>query len=259
MSAPLLEACEVQAHHSNRPVLERASLSIKPGQLWAALGPNGAGKSTLLRCCLGLHPLSGGTLRLFGTQVDNWKRRELAQQLAWVPQTVEWMAGFTALELVLMGRSPHQGLWALPSPVDLRVVEALFEELELTALAARPVEQLSGGEQRLVLLARALAQEPKLLLLDEPTAFLDLRHQVAALACVRRRVDLGLGVLAVLHDVNLAAGFADHALLLRGGAVLASGPTSGVLSTLALEALYGVPMFAAEQQGQTLYFPRLPR
>lgn len=254
----LLSASGLRAGYGQREVLRGVDLTVSRGELVVVLGPNGAGKSTLARACLGLLPLGAGEVFLAGQPLARWSRRELARLAAWVPQSAEVGSGFSALELVLMGRSPRLGWWGLPSRADLERARAALSELALAHLESRSLAELSGGERRLVWLARALAQEPDLLVLDEPTAFLDLRHQLEALVRVRARVRQGLGALVVLHDLNLAAMFADRAVLLKEGAVLAAGPASEVLQTGKLEELFEVPM-ASEQAagGQRLFAPRL--
>jgi iron complex transport system ATP-binding protein len=255
---PLLEASDVHAAFGDRPVLRGMALSVASGELWVVLGPNGAGKSTLLRTLLGLHPASGGRIEVLGRPLGNWRRPELARVLAWVPQVFEPAFGFSGLELVTMGRSPHLGLWGLPSEADLSRARMCMEEMGIAALASRPANAMSGGEQRLLLLARAFVQEPRLLFLDEPIAFLDLRHQVEALRALKLRTQRGLGAVAVLHDVNLAAAFADRVLLLEQGRVLASGVGREVLTAPMLERLYGVAMIqVAGADGQPLFAPRL--
>ncbi|MGZ3444966.1 MAG: ABC transporter ATP-binding protein, partial [Myxococcaceae bacterium] len=194
-----LETSVLSVGYGRCPVVSELSLTVAPGTLWAVLGPNGAGKSTLLRTVLGLVPPLTGAMRLFGTPLERWERRGLARRVAWVPQTFDGESGFTGLELALMGRSPHQGGWGLPGPRDLAVARAVLAELGVSHLAGRVVSRLSGGERRLLLVARALAQEPDLLLLDEPTAFLDLQHQAQVLERVRARVRGGLAAIAVLH------------------------------------------------------------
>jgi iron complex transport system ATP-binding protein len=238
-------------------VLRGVDFSVRARELWAVLGPNGTGKSTLLRGVLGVLPWTRGGVRLLGKERPEWEARALARSVAWVPQTFEPAEGFSGLELVLMGRSPHLGLWGLSSERDVALARAVLEELGVGYLADRSAEALSGGERRMLLLARGLVQQPSLLLLDEPTAFLDVAHQVGALARVRARVDAGLGAVAVLHDVNLAAAFATHALLLRDGQVLAQGPVDTVLERERLEALYGLPMEMAQApSGARLFAPR---
>ncbi|HYO54756.1 ABC transporter ATP-binding protein, partial [Archangium sp.] len=205
----------------------------------------------------GVLPWTRGGVRLLDRERSEWQPRELARRVAWVPQTFEPAEGFSGLELVLMGRSPHLGLWGLTSESDEVLARAVLEELGVAYLGERSCEAMSGGERRMLLLARGLVQQPKLLLLDEPTAFLDVAHQVGALERVRARVDAGLGAVAVLHDVNLAAAFATHVLLLREGHVLAQGPAPDVLQRERLEALYGVPMeVASAPSGARLFAPR---
>ncbi len=256
---PLLVTRELTAGYGPSPVLRGVDCAVRAGELWAVLGPNGTGKSTLLRAILGGTPWARGEVRLLGQERAAWEPRALARKVAWVPQTFEASEGFLGLELVLMGRSPHLGLWGLTSERDVALARGVMEELDVAHLAERPAEALSGGERRMLLLARGLVQAPELLLLDEPTAFLDVAHQVGTLARVRARVDAGLGAVAVLHDVNLAAAFATHVLLLREGGVLAQGPVDAVLERERLEALYGLPMeMAVAPSGARLFAPRAP-
>ena len=255
-----LETEGLSVGHGASPVLSGVSLRVAPGELWAVLGPNGSGKSTLLRTVLGLLPPLAGTVSLLGTELDGWRRPTLARRVAWVPQTFDADGGFTGLELVLMGRTPHQGGWGLPGPRDLAVARSALAELGIAHLAARVVSRLSGGERRLLLVARALAQEPELLLLDEPTAFLDLQHQAAVLERMRARSRDGLACIAVLHDPNLAAAFADQVLLLRDGRVLGQGPSSELLDADRLGRLYGVGLAEARtEDGHRLFAPRSAR
>lgn len=253
-----LEATGVRAAYGAREVVHGVDLRVAAGELWVILGPNGAGKSTFLRALMGLHPASGGSVKLFGRELATWHRQELARKVAWVPQLFEPAFGFSGLEVVAMGRSPHLGLFGLPSTSDLTRARTLMEEVGIADLADRPSTALSGGEQRLLLLARSFLQAPELLFLDEPTAFLDLRHQVEMLERVRLRTKgNGLAAVAVLHDVNLAAAFADRVLLLRDGQALAAGAAREVLTSATLEALYQVPMTAVVAEGgQTLFAPR---
>ena len=240
-------------------MLNGVDCTVRARELWAVLGPNGTGKSTLLRGVLGGLPWTRGGIRLLGRERAEWEARALAQHVAWVPQGFEPAEGFSGLELVLMGRSPHLGLWGLTSASDEALARGVLEELGVAYLAERSCEAMSGGERRMLLLARGLVQQPRLLLLDEPTAFLDVAHQVGTLDRVRARVNAGLGAVAVLHDVNLAAAFATHVLLLRDGKVLAQGPASAVLEQAALEALYGLPMETAQApSGARLFAPRAP-
>jgi iron complex transport system ATP-binding protein len=259
MSAAL-SARSLAVGYGGRPVASGITLDVQPGTLWAVLGPNGSGKSTLLRTVLGLLPPVQGDVLLFGQPSPAWERRRLARRVAWVPQSFLAEAGFTGLELVLMGRAPHLGVWGLPSEHDVQLAREALAELDVSHLAGRSTRELSGGERRLLLLARALAQGPELLLLDEPTAFLDLRHQVHVLERVRARVDRGLAAVAVLHDANLAASVADSVLLLREGGVLGRGPAREWLSAERLASLYGLPMVETRSaNGARAFAPRWTR
>jgi iron complex transport system ATP-binding protein len=256
----VLVAEELAVGHRGVAVASGIGFELRPGSFSVVLGPNGAGKSTLLRTLLGWLPPLAGRLALFGQPPRAWGRSALARRVAWVPQTFEPDGGFTGLELVLMGRTPHLGAWGLPSERDVQLARSALEELGIAHLARRKTAELSGGERRLLLLARALAQGPELLLLDEPTAFLDLKHQVQVLQRVRARVDSGLTAVAVLHDANLAASVADHVLLLRDGGVLGQGPARAWLTAERLASLYGLPMVeAVAADGARAFAPRWTR
>jgi iron complex transport system ATP-binding protein len=257
VSSPLLEAENVSVSHSGRDVVRDVCLTVRPGELWAVLGPNGAGKSTFLRACAALRPVSNGHIRVKDRVLSEWDRNALAREVAWLSQSSEEAWGFRGLEYVLLGRAPHQSAWAVPSDNDVARAMAALEEVGLRHLAGRNVTQCSGGERRLLAVARAFVQESPLLLLDEPTAFLDLRHQVELLRRVRARVVRGAGALVILHDVNLAWAFANKALLMRDGQVLARGDADTVLTAAHLERLYGVSVREASNQGQRFFAPEL--
>ncbi len=254
--SPLVEVQQVSAGYPGRPdTVKAVSFAVGPGELWALLGPNGAGKSTLVRAVLGLLP-ARGVIRLSG---KSWgaDSAALRREVAWVPQVPSESAEFSALELVLMGRAPHQSAWALPSAADVASADAALAQLGVSHLRDRPVQQASGGERRLVWLARAFVQSPKVLVLDEPTAFLDIAFQQRVLHAVKEWVDQvpGRAVLAVLHDVNHAVAFATHAALLKDGALISQGPVEATLTAPALSALYGVALQAAEFNGQPHFLP----
>jgi iron complex transport system ATP-binding protein len=249
----LLELQSVSAGYGATPVVSGVSLTIEPGQAWVVLGPNGAGKSTLIRAVMGLLPARAGAVSVCGQALTSLSARALAQLVAWVPQTMDDDTGFTGLELVLMGRAPHLSAWSVAGTSDETRALAVMQSLGVEHLAARPLSEVSGGERRRVWLARALVQAPQLLVLDEPTAFLDVRHQVETLRVVKDRLSSGLGVLAVLHDVNLAQHVATHALLLKNGAPVAQGPVAEVLTAERLTALFDI-----EMQRTETFAPRFP-
>jgi iron complex transport system ATP-binding protein len=250
----LLELEHVDAGYGQTPVLQGVDLRVEPGEAWVVLGPNGAGKSTLVRVVMGLVPLRGGRARVADVTLPA-EPAPLARAVAWVQQVTDDDTGFSGLEVALMGCAPRLGTWGLPSSADTALALAALTEMDVAHLAHRPLSEVSGGERRRVWLARALVQQPRLLVLDEPTAFLDVRHQVETLRAVRARVERGLGALVVLHDVNLATHIATHALLLKQGRVLAAGPVREVLDAQRLSALYDIRM-ERPQAGDGVFVPR---
>ena len=231
-------------------VLSSLDARVLPGEMVGLVGPNGAGKSTLLRLAARLLDPPADSIRLLGKAIEEWPRHELARVEAMVPQDTFSPFAFTVEELVLMGRAPHLGPLGLEGPRDVAMVEKLLVELDLEHLARRPIDRLSGGERQRAFIARALAQEPRLLLCDEPAAHLDLRHQSRLFDDLRARIDgEGLSVLVVLHDLNLAAATCDRLLLLREGRIVASGAPKEVLSAEVLEAAYGGPVIVGDDPG----------
>lgn len=229
-----------------RPVLSAVAFSVREGERIALVGPNGAGKTTLLRAVAGLIP-HAGRLALRGRPVAQWPARERAREVALVRQQVELAVDFTTEEIVALGRAPHLG-WTERLRADDRArVDGALDAVDLSALARRPVTQLSGGEQQRVALAQALAQDAPLLLLDEPTAHLDVRHQLDLLDRLRALSDAGKTVIAALHDLGRAARFADRLWVLSGGTLAADGPPAQVLTPALLHDVFGVD---AEVEGQ---------
>jgi len=243
---PLLEVQGASYSYGSRPAVEEVSFLARAGELVALVGPNGAGKSTLLRLSAGLFAPRSGTVRVGGLEAHTAPRRALARVCALVPQEPRAPWPFTVREAVMMGRAPHQGLLALPGPLDRGAVEGALAACDLTSVADRRLDELSGGERRRVFFARALAQEPRVLLLDEPTAFLDLAHQVSAMEMARVAARAGLCVVAVLHDLNLAAAAADRLLVLSRGRVVADGPPGPVLTAERVREVWGLPVWRGE-------------
>jgi iron complex transport system ATP-binding protein len=238
----LLEADSLRFGHPGRTVGEDLSLALHAGQVVALLGPNGGGKTTLLKTLLGLLPAQGGVLRLDGRALHAWSLPERARRVGYVPQGQASTFGYSARQMVLLGRTAHLGLLARPGANDHAVADAALQRLGITHLAERSVHRMSGGERQLVLISRALAQQPRAVLLDEPTASLDFGNQGMVMRAIRALADQGLGVLFTTHDPNQALRCADTALLLREGRVLVSGPVAGVVTAENLRALYGAPV-----------------
>ncbi len=260
-SSVALSARELSAGYRNRPVLHRVSLEIGFGELVAIVGPNGAGKSTLLRLLAGTMAPWQGSIELLGKPLAAFDRRALARNVAMLGQDNAVAFPFTVLEVVLMGRAPHLAPFSFESPRDLAIARAALERLGLLELATRYVQELSGGERKRVVLARALAQQPKVALLDEPTAFLDLKH-VAEIFAVLRELCLhdGLAVLATLHDLNAAALYADRVFLLKDGATVASGPPEQVFTSETLCAVYDTDVYVGRNPvtGAPIILPGAP-
>jgi iron complex transport system ATP-binding protein len=238
-------------YHSGRCVLQDVSLQVAPGEVLALVGPNGVGKSTLLRLMAGLRRPWEGQLLLAGRDMALMSRREVARTVAVVPQEVHMPFPFTVRQVVELGRTPYVKPFALGGDHrDRTAVERALALLGLEGMAHRPFVELSGGERRRVIIAMALAQEPQLLLLDEPTAHLDIGHQVEVMGLLSRLAHEGLAVVAALHDLNLALRFAHRVALLHRGRLLAQGPPEEVLRPHLVSEVYGIPLRLLRQDGQ---------
>jgi iron complex transport system ATP-binding protein len=229
--------------YNSRLVLHNINLQVRGGEVVALVGPNGVGKSTLIRAVSGVTPIDAGKVLLGGVEVLRLSPAERARCIAVVPQAVSLPEAFTLAEIVLMGRTPHLPLWGAESKRDCEVAWRAMCRTAIESLADRRIDELSGGERQRVLIARALAQEPRVLLLDEATAHLDLKHQVAVLELVRSLArEHQLAVLATLHDLNQAALYADRVALLTGGELRAIGSPAEVLTPAHLSPAYGLPV-----------------
>ena len=240
----ILEAREITVRYgrATSAALERVSCAVAPGRLVAVAGPNGSGKTTLVRALTGLAPLEAGEVLVEGRPLERWSRGELARVLGVVPQREEIAFPLLVEETVLLGRYARLGPLAAPSRADRLAVQAALERCDVAGLARRPVDSLSGGEWQRVRLARALAQEPRALVLDEPTASLDVRHEMELLELVRRLVDGGMAGLVITHQLNLAARFADRMLLLDRGRMAAEGTPVEVLTRETLARVFEWPV-----------------
>ncbi|MFY9371256.1 MAG: ABC transporter ATP-binding protein [bacterium] len=236
-----------------KAILQGVSLTLHRGRFYAILGPNGAGKTTLLRALLGFIKPRVGQILINGHNISRLSCRELARHLALVPQEHRGVFPYTVREMVMMGRNPH--LNGKCREEDLLAVERALTRVGLETFAERNYLHLSGGEKQLVFIARALAQEAAFLLLDEPTSHLDYRNQQQVMSVIKAMTRQGTGVLAALHDPNLALQYADQAILLKGGQVLAAGPPREVLSAENLSELYGIGIEVSTAGGRPFVLP----
>lgn len=256
----MLQVNGLSVRYGERLALREISFAVQPGQILGVIGPNGAGKTTLIRALSGVLPLSAGAIYVNGVSLSALKPAERARQVAVVPQARNLPPAFTGWELALLGRTPHLNWLGQVSRSDEACVRQALERAQAADLATRRVGELSGGEQQRLLLARALAQEAPLLLLDEPTTHLDLQYQIGILEQIRQLARYeNMAVVVALHDLNLVGHYADEVLLLVHGELHASGTPSAVLRPELLGPVYGLPLQALQNpsSGQPVILPAI--
>ena len=245
-------------HGATEPVLRKIDFRAKEGEVTAVLGPNGSGKTTLFQCLLGIWKFQEGEVRLSGRSIKHLRRSEIARELSAVPQEHDPPFPYTCLDIVLMGRTAHVGIFSSPSRKDRDLSGSAMEALGIAHLAERPYTKVSGGERQMVLIARCLAQEAPAMLLDEPTAHLDFRNQITILKKVKNIVqDNGLVALMNLHDPNMALLFSDSVLLLNSGAVVAQGRPLEVITRQNLFQVYGLEVEFVSENGYRVICPKI--
>jgi iron complex transport system ATP-binding protein len=232
-----IEAHDVDWSAAGRLIVHGVDCRVEPGSLVGVIGPNGSGKSSFLRCLAGLRTADDGVILVQGDTLSSLGRREVARRLAFLDQEATGDLPLTVLEVVMLGRTPHKGLFDRDDDRDRAIAARALAATELTGFEDRAWTTLSGGERQRARIARAIAQEPSILLLDEPTNHLDVSHQLQVLRLVRR---LGLACLAALHDLNLAAMFCDSLIVLHEGRVVATGRPAEVLTAALVRDVYGV-------------------
>ncbi len=238
-----IEARHLRFRYGQQVVIDDVSLSLDSGEMLGVIGPNGSGKSTLLRLLSGVLAPASGEVRLHDRSLASYTRRQLGQAIAVVPQHTQIEFPFSVTEVVLMGRSPHLGGFAFEGDRDVHVARAAMRRTGVLDLAHRSIHELSGGERQRVILARALAQEADILLLDEPGAFLDIRHEVEIYDLLHDLQHEGRSIITVLHDLNLAALYCDRVALLKAGRLFRVGPPSAVITYAALTEVYETEVY----------------
>jgi len=237
----MLDIDQISVRYDGREVLRDVSFTVKPGKIVALLGANGAGKTTLIRATNGSVEIETGEIWMDGKTIRSLSRRETAKKIAVVAQENETKFPLTVLEFVLAGRFVHGGAFGWETDEDLRIAESVLDECDLTDFRDRFMNELSGGERQRVVLARALAVEAEILLLDEPTANIDLAHQALMFRLVRARCrEMNCSAIVITHDLNLAAEFADKIILLKNGEVHAQGEPREVLTSENLQSVFAV-------------------
>lgn len=235
-----IESSSVSIDRGGRRILHAADFSVGASQFVGIAGPNGSGKSTLLRALSGIWPASEGAVLLDGIPLERRTRREIARAIAYVPQEVRFDFGFTVREIVAMGRHPHRSRFAAANPADRAAVERAIETCDIGHLVERTVSTLSGGERQRVSIARGLASEPRFLLLDEPTASLDVEHALEIFALCQRLASAGCGIALCTHDLNNVVRFAESVVLMRAGSIVWNGRTSDILDADTIGSVFGV-------------------
>jgi len=236
----MIELNDVSLGYDHRAILSNVHLKTKPGQMLGLVGPNGSGKSTLIKGMTRVINLFSGHILVEGRDIKNIKRDELARLVATVSQGPVLPEAFTAFEMVLMGRTPHLGLLRYEGGKDMAIAWQAMEATHTQSLAGRRVSELSGGERQRLIIARVLTQQPRVILLDEPTAHLDIKHQVEILNLVKSLcLEQSLTIIAALHDLNLAAQYCDRIVMLNGGELYAEGTPHDVLTAQNIKAVYG--------------------
>src|SRR5436190_13097804 len=258
MADPILTAKNISfAYSTDKPTLHDISLSLDPGQILAILGPNGSGKSTLIKILLG-HLRASGSIQWQGRSLHEWSPKTLARRIAYLPQSPTYDPAHSVRDHLRLGRAPYWKILGLESQHDIDVVLNIAKLLDLSDLLHRPIDQLSGGQRQRVFLARCLIQEPRVLLLDEPSTHLDLHHQVDLLKLLRQLAkEQQLAVILASHDINLSAAFADQLILLNNGAIAASGTPYKILWPETLGPIYKLPVLRLDAPSGPVIFPKL--
>ena len=252
-----LKIKDVEFSYASTPILKNVCMELQPSEVLGIVGPNGAGKSTLLRCIDRILKPQRGSILLDGQEVKDMSRMEIARRLGYVPQTSTRVFPATVFDTVLMGRRPHLG-WR-SNEKDVEKVLEILKLLGIMEFALRDFNEISGGQQQKVLIARALAQEAGVLLLDEPTSNLDIKHQLEAMDIIKKLVkETGISAVMAIHDLNLGSRYSDRIIMLNGGSIFDAGSPSSVLNPESIKQVYGVEAVVREEAGRPYIVPMKP-
>ncbi len=241
MTAKAVELKNLDWSYNGKKVVDSINLDIEEGSFTGIIGPNGAGKTTLLKLILKLLPPREDNVFILGRDIREFSRKELAKKISYVPQTINVDFSFSVKQIVSMGRNPHRTLFGEDSVKDDEIVQNAMEETEVLSLKNKDIGSISGGELQRVIIARALAQEPRILAMDEPTSHLDLNHQIKILSLVRSLSrKKGITVIAVLHDFNHALEYCTSLVLMNGGKIAAFGNPKEVITPERMKEIYGL-------------------
>lgn len=241
MGEPLLEVRDLSCGYGDVEVVHGLSFDLEPGDFFCLMGANGCGKTTTMKTIMQLLRPLGGSVVFAGERLDKMSHREVARRVAYIPQAHSTPFAFRVADVVLMGRTPYLGNRANASDYDKRIAHCAVQIVGIEDLLDKSFDQLSGGQQQLVLIARALAQQPRLLAMDEPTGALDFGNQQLVLRCMRSLADRGIAILMVTHDPNQVLAFADRVAIMEEGRLVASGTPSECLTSQMLDRIYGAP------------------
>lgn len=241
--------------YDSAPVLKEVNLEVKKGEILGLVGPNASGKTTLIKCLNRILEPQTGSVFLKGKDLAELEKREIARKIGYVPQMKSESLPTTVFDTILMGRRPHCN-WK-PSSKDLKKVSEILNKLDLEDIAMKTLGEISGGQKQKVLIARALAQEPEILLLDEPKSNLDLKHQLEVMDLIKYQTKKGISVVMALHDLNLASRYSDKLVMLKEGKIFAEG-NQEILNPKNIESVYGVKVSIEREDGERRIVPKRP-
>ncbi len=250
-----IEIENISYNYGKIKALNNIDFCIKEADFAVILGPNGSGKSTLLKCICNIFKVKSGIIKIDGKDINTYSHNDLSHLIAYIPQSEDSFNSMSVFDTILLGRKPYIN-WR-PSDNDINIVANIINEFNLNDISQRHTDELSGGQRQIVMIARAIAQEPKILLLDEPTANLDLHHQMKVMELLTRLSEKSITIIATIHDLNLAARFSNNVIMLKNGCKFANGNAENIFSSQNIEPLYGVKVdILNTQENEIIIIPK---